>query len=257
MPGRCIFTTTASPVFEPGPVCLGDRCGADRLPVELREELIDAAAQFGLELGLHGIPGGGVDVALEEAELGPHLRGHEIGPGRGHLAQLDEHGAALFERPAQGQPDGDSFLGGPSASRETGGRRQAVPVGDVDQLPVAGIGFESSPEVPDGTRDREQPGPLPPGQGAGTGGEVESQGGDHRQDYREADRGRRQLGSVPVPVGQTDDEQVGRCPADGASQGLAHPGAPHPEQACSDQRGHDGDRHLEQELGQNTYGTHR
>ena len=76
---------------------LADRCGRQRLLVELEEEPLDRLAEL---LADHPLDIGErerADVVLEPAQLGDDVRRDDVGPGREQLAELDEGRAELVE----------------------------------------------------------------------------------------------------------------------------------------------------------------
>ena len=98
MPGRCTFTTTASPVEQAAAVHLTDRRRRERLPVELREHRLDRGAELVFEELLDLGPVGRRDVVLQQPELVDHGRGQQVGPCRQDLAELHEHVPGVLER---------------------------------------------------------------------------------------------------------------------------------------------------------------
>ena len=104
-PGRCTFTTTASPECELRAVGLTDRRGGDRLPVERGERLLDRPAELLLEHGPHVLRRLRRDPVLELAQLLADLGREQVDAGGGDLTELHVDATGLLEGPAQ--PDAD------------------------------------------------------------------------------------------------------------------------------------------------------
>ena len=86
---------------QPRRVGVRDGCGADGVQSKSTKYRSTGAVEFGLELGLHDLLRGRVHPALQVAQLFSEVCWQEILAGRGHLADLDEHHARLFQRSSQ------------------------------------------------------------------------------------------------------------------------------------------------------------
>ena len=155
MPGRWIFTTTASPGRSRAAVRLTDRGRRERLPVELGEHVVDAAA----ELGFQHLAGWlSVSRAATRfcsfGQLVGDLGRDEVDAGRRDLTELDVDAAGLLEH----APQADTRVGRPCAP--PGRRRRGT-----DRSPRAGRG---APARGSGGAPRSACGPRANGRGATT-----------------------------------------------------------------------------------------
>ena len=90
-----------SPVAQRGVVDLPEARAAERLRIELREQLADARAELLLDDLLDLGEGNRIDVVLEMLQLVDVGLGQEIGPRGQHLAELDVRRAELDESLAE------------------------------------------------------------------------------------------------------------------------------------------------------------
>ena len=80
MSGRCTLTTTSSPCKRAGAMRLSDRCGAERLDLEVCEVLFQRAAQRALDLSAHELEGHARRVVLQRFERGGPLGRQQVAP---------------------------------------------------------------------------------------------------------------------------------------------------------------------------------
>ena len=82
-------------------VHLADRRRGDRLAVEREEEALDRVAEILDDHALGFLERERSHVVLQTAQLGDDVRGHDVGPRRQQLAELDEGRAELVEQLAE------------------------------------------------------------------------------------------------------------------------------------------------------------
>ncbi len=194
---------------EGGPVRLADRCGGERLEVELGEGLLDRLVERGLD---HGADRVGVDrphVRLELRELAGEVVGEEVGARRRDLTELHHHPAGVLDRQAE-------------AEREVRGvDRVLAPVPDVDQVVVPRVAHELA-HATDGRErglrgadrvDQRAADPVSGVDAGGPGDEVEHDRRRHRHDDTEEQRHRHDDPERLVPV---DDHGGAHHPAEPA-----------------------------------------
>jgi hypothetical protein len=136
-----------------GAVDLGDRGGADRLRVEIREDFLERLLQPLLDGEADLLEGGRRQAVLEELEVARRLEADQVGPGRQRLAELDRRRAQLLEGLAVGghsrHPSAEARDPGEAPHRL---RRVGVAL-DAAQSPVPRqhpAPFEESPDMDDG-----------------------------------------------------------------------------------------------------------
>ncbi len=84
-----------------GAVRLPDRCGAQRLGLEVREVLLERCAQRGLDLGARDVEGQARRIVLQRFERAGPLGRQQVPPRRQDLAELDEGGAQRGQEPGE------------------------------------------------------------------------------------------------------------------------------------------------------------
>ena len=80
---------------------LPDRCGAERLDLEVCKVLFQWTAQRTLDLSAHELEGHARRVVLQGFERGGPLGRQQVAPRRKDLAQLDEGGAQCGQEPGE------------------------------------------------------------------------------------------------------------------------------------------------------------
>jgi hypothetical protein len=199
------------------------------------EHLLDGPAQLGLEQLADRLRRGRGDLVLEPAQLGHHPGREQVGAGRQHLAELDEHAAAFLQGLAQ-TPGGRcgrgcGLLAGRLAQAQE--RPEAVLDGDPGDLGVAGQAAAGAADGPQRVGDRPQAA-LGPGQGARLGQELGPDGGRHGEHGREHPQVAGEPGGAGVAGGDGQGQGEGGQPSGGPGDHGGRPGARHPEQPAGE-----------------------
>ncbi len=148
------------PVGRVGAVDLGDRGGADRLRVDVGENLLERLLQPLLDRPPHRLERGRRKAVLEQLQVARRLDSDEVGPGRQRLAELDRRRPELLEGLAVGR----DVRHASSEARDPGEpphrlRRVGIAL-DAAQRAVPGEHpppFEETPDMDDGTGQIFQP----------------------------------------------------------------------------------------------------
>ena len=235
MPGRWTLTTTCSPlcsrarcVWPIEAAASGSQSNSANTASMSPSSATSTAATASRGLRRHPV--------LQRRQLGAHLGRQEVDAGGGDLAELDVHAARLLEHAPQAAPPGSPGRvrapdRGPKPSRRA--RR--------DELPVAAEDGHSPAHGADGAGRHDEPGALADRQRAGTGEQVEADGGGHRG--RDADRHEveQQPVGAPVPAVDTERDDDRDAPPERAGEQRRAPPPARAEQAQREAR--DGDGH--------------
>ena len=224
--GRWIFTDDPLAGAQPGRVGLADRRRGERLPVELGEHLVDRGAELRLEHRLDRLARLGRDVVLELGQLIGDSGRHEVDAGGRDLADLDVDAAGLLEH---GPEAGAGSLVGRQPRRA--GRRS--PHGAAVRAARGSGGTTAMRRAERAQRSRrdDEPGLLARGQGAGSGDEVEQDGGRHRRRHGDGEGVQEEPVGAPVPVGQAEGDDAADDPTDDAGGERLGPPPPDTEEA--------------------------
>jgi hypothetical protein len=164
-------------------VRLPDRRGRQRRRLEPGEHGVGRRAELGGQQRLDAGRIGGRDVILEPGQLGDDIGREQVGPGREHLAELDEHAAGLVQRDPQVPGGRARFIGAGSPAAQVAA--QPVPGGDPGDLQVPPGPAGALAQRPDRMGDRAGPQPaLRRGEPARPGEQVERDRDQHRRDER-------------------------------------------------------------------------
>ena len=106
--GYWTFTATRSPLVQARAVHLGDRGGAERLALEVREQHRERRAELGFDRGAHLREGQGRHLVAQRRERRGHRGGQQVVAVRGELAGLHEGTLEIPE--GCGQPRGGASL---------------------------------------------------------------------------------------------------------------------------------------------------
>ena len=122
MSGRSTLTATCAAVGGDGAMDLGDRGGADRLRVDVRENASSGLLETLSIASLICVERRGRQAVLEHEQVARRFLADQIGPGRERLAELDRGRADLLEGLGIGRTRGTRAPNRAiRASRRTGG----------------------------------------------------------------------------------------------------------------------------------------
>jgi hypothetical protein len=180
---------------------------------------------------------------LEPGQLGDDIGREQVGAGRQHLAELDEHAACLFQRDPEIPGERARLIGAGPPSGQVGA--QPVAGGDASDLQVPPAPVGALAQRPDRMGDPGGPQPsFHRGEPARAGEQFEHDSDQHRGDERpeQHDRPRQRLRAAALavdrPGGSPAQDQAGE-----PGQDRAPPAHPDPEQAAADPgQDHHGDQ---------------